>query len=72
MIVIDELPFKFVEGKGFKNFVFTTCPRFKFPSRWKVSRNCFGSYVDERIKIKNFFKEHSQRVSLTTDSWTSL
>ena len=56
MIVIDELPFKFVEGEGFKNFVSAVCPKFSIPSRWTVSRDCFGSYVDERIKMKIFFK----------------
>ena len=71
MVVIDELPFRFVEGEGFRNFVYAAYPRFKIPSRWTVNRDCFASYVDERTKIKTFFKEHSQRVSLTTDSWTS-
>ena len=56
MIVIDELPFKFVEGEGFKNFVSATCFRFKILSRWTVSRDYFGSYVDERIKMKFFLK----------------
>ena len=56
MIVIDELPFKFVEGEGFKNFVSVACLRFNIPPRWIVSRDCFGSYVDERIKMKIFLK----------------
>ena len=56
MIVIDEFPYKFVEGERFKNFVSATRPRFSIPSRWTVSRDCFGSYVDERIKMKIFFK----------------
>lgn len=29
MVIVDELPFKFVEGEGFKNFILSTCPRFK-------------------------------------------
>ena len=43
MIVIDELPFKFVEGEGFKNFISAACPRFSIPSKWTISRDCFGS-----------------------------
>ena len=66
------MPFKFIEGEGFKNFVYAACPRFNIPSRSTVSMDYFGSYVDERIKKKFFFKEHSQRVSLITDSWTSI
>ena len=72
MIIIDELPFKFVEGEGFKQFVVVVCPRFKIPSRWTVSRDCFNSYIEERVKLKNYFKSHSNRVCLTTDSWTSI
>ncbi|WOG87948.1 hypothetical protein DCAR_0207181 [Daucus carota subsp. sativus] len=33
MIIIDELPFRFVEGEGFKDFMNTTQPLFKMPSR---------------------------------------
>ena len=39
MVVIDELPFKFVEGEGFKSFMSACCPRFKMPSRWTVNRD---------------------------------
>ena len=56
MIVIDELPFKFVEGEGLKNFVSAACPRFSIPSRWTVSRDYFDFYIDERIKMKIFLK----------------
>ncbi|MFQ6650222.1 hypothetical protein Gotur_022846 [Gossypium turneri] len=28
MIVIDELPFKFVKSEGFRKFMFVACPRF--------------------------------------------
>ncbi|KAA0047654.1 zinc finger BED domain-containing protein RICESLEEPER 3-like [Cucumis melo var. makuwa] len=43
MIIVDELPFKFVEGKGFKKFVDKlTCgnhTRFVVPSRFTVARD---------------------------------
>ena len=48
------------------------CPRFKIPSRYTVTRDCLKTHFEERLKLKNFFKEHCQRVSLTTDSWTSI
>ncbi|KAA0065591.1 zinc finger BED domain-containing protein RICESLEEPER 2-like [Cucumis melo var. makuwa] len=42
MIIVDELPFKFVDGKGFKKFVdILTCgnhTRFVVPSRFTVAR----------------------------------
>ncbi|KAI3770705.1 hypothetical protein L6452_01846 [Arctium lappa] len=72
MIVIDELPFKFVEGRGFRGMMQAACPMFKIPSRWTVNRDIFAIYLEERKSLKKFFKEHSQRVSLTTDTWTSV
>ena len=72
MIVVDELPFKFVEGEGFRHLMGKACPMFKMPSRFTVNRDCFDLYVNEKMKLKAFFKSHSQRVSLTTDCWTSI
>ena len=72
MVVHDELAFKFVQGVGFKNFLSAACPRFKLPSRWTISRDCYNLFVSERGKLKNFMKSHCQRISLTTDSWTSI
>ena len=74
MIIVDELPFKFIEGEKFKNFLSVACPRFKIPSRWTVNRHCYNAYMEAKLKLKNIFMHHcqSQRVSLTTDSWTSI
>ncbi|WOL04253.1 zinc finger BED domain-containing protein RICESLEEPER 2-like [Canna indica] len=72
MIIVDELPFKFVESEGFIEFMHDACPRFKFPSRWTVSRDCFQLYMDERLKLKHYLKKNDQRISITTDTWTSI
>ena len=72
MLIQDELPFKFVDGEGFNNFMTVACPRFKMLSRWTATRDSFELYIEERQKLKNFLRAHSQRVSLTTDSWTSI
>ena len=72
MLIVDELPFKFVEGDGFKNLMATCCPRFKIPSRWTCSRDCYSMFLDERVKLKEFIHSHSNRISITTDSWTSI
>ncbi|KAF2283068.1 hypothetical protein GH714_043812 [Hevea brasiliensis] len=48
------------------------CPKFKIPSRWTISRDCYLVYVEERSKLKSYLKRNCQRVSLTTDTWTSL
>ncbi|XP_019164427.1 PREDICTED: zinc finger BED domain-containing protein RICESLEEPER 2-like [Ipomoea nil] len=72
MIIIDELPFRFVEGQGFKRFILVACPRFLIPSRWTISRDIYQIFLDERLNLKKFFRVGTQRVSLTTDTWTSV
>ncbi|CAI0404796.1 unnamed protein product, partial [Linum tenue] len=74
MIIMDELPFKFVEHLGFKLFMADACPRFNMPSRWTVSRDCFDWYFEEKEKLKMLLNSSTgtRRVSLTTDTWTSL
>ncbi|KAL1161664.1 hypothetical protein V6Z11_A07G151000 [Gossypium hirsutum] len=72
MIVIDELPFKFVESEGFKKFMFVACPRFHIPSRTTMTKDVYKLYLDERVKIKQLLKSSCSRVCLATDTWTSL
>ena len=68
MIASDELSVRFLEGEGFRNLMNLACPRFKIPSKWIVSKDIFNIYVEERIKLKTFFKSNYQRVCLTIDS----
>ncbi|KAG8633975.1 hypothetical protein MANES_17G003183v8 [Manihot esculenta] len=72
MTIIDELPFMFVEGEGFKEWVKCIQPRFQIPPRWIVSRDCYDLYLAERKKLKSYFQKSSQRICITTDTWTSL
>lgn len=72
MIINDEMSFKFVDSKGFRNFLSVACPRFKIPSRWTVARDCFSYYAEEKKKLKMMLKSGAVRVSLTFDSWTSV
>ena len=72
MIIVDKLPFRFVERLGFNRLMNVACPRFKMPSRSTVTRDCYQLYLDERLKLRAFLHNHSRRISLTTDSWTSL
>ncbi|XP_050231416.1 zinc finger BED domain-containing protein RICESLEEPER 2-like [Mercurialis annua] len=72
MIVVDELPLRFVDGMGFRKLMNTACPRFKIPSRWTMNRDIFNLFASEKLKLKSFLKDHSQRVSITTDTWTSI
>jgi hypothetical protein len=72
MIIVDELPFRFVEGEGFKDFMKTVEPRFSFPSRFTMMRDCFKFFMSEKEKLRAMFLTSSVRVCLTTDCWTSI
>ncbi|KAL4378159.1 hypothetical protein GQ457_02G042620 [Hibiscus cannabinus] len=71
MVIVDELAFKFVEREGFLEFCQVMQPKFVVPSRWTITRDCFGIYGEEKNKLKHFFKHTKPRVCLTTDTWTS-
>uniref|UniRef100_A0A494G8D9 Uncharacterized protein n=1 Tax=Solanum lycopersicum TaxID=4081 RepID=A0A494G8D9_SOLLC len=58
MIIVDELPFSFVEKEGFKNFMRVTVPQFHIPSRRTVTRDCYELYLEERKLLKRFSKKH--------------
>uniref|UniRef100_A0A803MEM5 BED-type domain-containing protein n=1 Tax=Chenopodium quinoa TaxID=63459 RepID=A0A803MEM5_CHEQI len=72
MVIVDELPYKFVEGVGFRHFCGVMEPRFNVPSRITVAKDCFETYLTEKRKLKNQLKKCNSRVSLTTDTWTSI
>ena len=51
MIIIDELPFRYVEGYGFKKYVTTLQPKLRLkdiPSRQTVARDVIRIYNSER------------------------
>ena len=52
MVIIDELPFNFVEGRGFKLFARTMQPRFDIPSRFTIMRDCLQLYVEEKDRLR--------------------
>ena len=73
MVIIDELPFRFVEGYGFQRYSTTLQPKLRIkdiPSRQTVARDVIGIYGVEREKLRGALK--GRRVCLTTDTWTSI
>ncbi|KAK2658635.1 hypothetical protein Ddye_005168 [Dipteronia dyeriana] len=72
MLILDELPFRFVENRGFRKFCFELCPLFDLPSRRTIVRELYQLYIDEKIKVKKYFNRSKVRVCLTTDTWTSI
>ncbi|GAA0163003.1 hypothetical protein LIER_18980 [Lithospermum erythrorhizon] len=65
MHIVEELPFNFVEGEGFKEFVRVLEPRFILPRRDTVASDCFRLYDKEKFIMKKLLKDH--RMCLTTD-----
>ncbi|KAL0556910.1 hypothetical protein IC582_005427 [Cucumis melo] len=72
MVILDELPFKFVESEGFHQFCRALNPKFVIPSRVTVAKDCFQMYMKEKKKLKNALTRSGQRVCLTTNTWTSV
>ncbi|GKC00986.1 zinc finger BED domain-containing protein RICESLEEPER 2-like protein, partial [Tanacetum coccineum] len=72
MLIVDELPFKLVEGKGFKHFLNASQPLFHTPSRITMARDCLKLYLEEKKKVCALLRGNVGRICLTTDTWTSL
>jgi hypothetical protein len=72
MIIVDELPFKFVEHEGFNYYMNVVESRFPIPSRVTIAKDCMKLYLNERKKLKDFLSKKVQKVCLTTDTWTSV
>ncbi|GKV05105.1 hypothetical protein SLEP1_g17148 [Rubroshorea leprosula] len=72
MLIVDELPFSSVEHPGFVKFCQVACPLFNIASRRTITRDILSIYSNMKEDLKTYFKNGNQRVSLTTDTWTSL
>ncbi|GJT47309.1 zinc finger BED domain-containing protein RICESLEEPER 2-like protein [Tanacetum coccineum] len=72
MLIVDELSFKFVEGKGYKHFLNATQPLFHTPSRITMARDCMKLYLKEKKKVGVLIRGNVGRICLTIDTWTSL
>ena len=72
MIVVDELPFSFVENSGFRHYQKINQPLFDVPCRGAITQECLKMYREEKCKLREILKKNIGRVCLTTDSWTSI
>ncbi|CAL9029688.1 unnamed protein product [Prunus brigantina] len=70
MVVMDEMPFSVVEGKGFRRFCNSLNPHFQVSSRRTLVRHFMVMYDAMKQKFKEELAPH--RVCLTTDTWTSV
>ncbi|KAI8550192.1 hypothetical protein RHMOL_Rhmol06G0085800 [Rhododendron molle] len=70
MVMLDELSFAFVEGAGFRKFCKALQPMFEPISRYTVARDVVKIFNREKAKLMNVLR--GRRISLTTDTWTSI
>lgn len=61
----------FVERDGFHLFCKSMHPEFLIHSRFIAARDCYTIFIEEKKKLKDYFKKLSSRICLTTDAWTS-
>ena len=52
MIIVDELPFRFVKYGGFIDFMAEVEPKFEVPSRVTVARDCLRLYIRENKSLR--------------------
>ncbi|PWA92102.1 zinc finger BED domain-containing protein RICESLEEPER 2 [Artemisia annua] len=71
LIVLAELPFKFVEHPTFIEYSTNMQPRFNMPSRFTTAWDISKFYLDERKSLFNFLSNKTTTLHLTTDTWTS-
>ncbi|KAM1519537.1 hypothetical protein ACFX1Z_022324 [Malus domestica] len=69
-VIKDEQPFKVVKGGGYIDMMKKAQPRFKIPNRRKIAAGVWDLFVLEKSKL--FEAMHNQRVSIRTDTWTSI
>ncbi|KAH9724680.1 BED-type domain-containing protein [Citrus sinensis] len=72
MIFLGELPLNFVDNKGFRHFCNVAVPQFIMPSQRIISRDVRDMFLEEKGILKSLICKNKQRVSLTTDIWTSV
>ncbi|CAA0824225.1 Unknown protein [Striga hermonthica] len=69
-IIKAEMPFRTVEQLDFKEFIHDLQPRYKIPNRRKIAKDVWSLFCEEKAKIKSIIGD--LRVSITTDTWTSI
>ncbi|KAK8609125.1 hypothetical protein V6N13_025432 [Hibiscus sabdariffa] len=72
MVIVDELPFSFVEREGFRHFCKIAVPSFVPPSRATITRDCYALFIEKGKKLKNYFSNLSSRArSLSFNLYSS-
>lgn len=71
MIIIDSLPFTFVENDGFRKLMNTIQPKFSLPKRDSIRDSVIKRCVEiENCNVEKIIKE-ALSLSLSTDLWSN-
>jgi hypothetical protein len=70
-VILSKLPFGVVESNSFKRICNHLHPHMNIPSRKIVFRDCYKMFLDEKLKLKAYFKSKCSKIAFTTDCWTS-
>ncbi|CAN0887153.1 Putative AC transposase [Linum grandiflorum] len=68
MIILDELPFRFVEKEGFRGVMKETSPLFKMPCRKTIRADCLRLFLDAFKRLEDD-KDTSYVTDLTAKSY---
>jgi hypothetical protein len=71
IIIVEEFPFSFVGKSGVKKMFRVLKPRFTLPSCYIVMKDCV-KFMTKKDMMEKKLMMASQRVCLTTDTWTSI
>jgi hypothetical protein len=66
----NELPFRYVQSRGFKELMNGIEPMFNIPCRITLQKDCIKLYEEEKLKLKASLR--GKRICITTNTWTSL
>ncbi|XP_062028732.1 zinc finger BED domain-containing protein RICESLEEPER 3-like [Rosa rugosa] len=72
MIIKDELPFRHVEKEGFKAFCKELEPQWPGMDRKQAAKGVLDKYNFEKAVLLSQLKANETRISITTDTWTSI
>lgn len=72
MVIKDELPFRFVEKEGFRALCKELEPNWTPLTRKQVAKGVLDKYNVEKALLLSQLKASDTRVSVTTDTWTSI
>jgi len=70
MIVLHGYPLAMVDHIGFRRYSKSLNPDFKMISRNTLRSEIFGTYKEEKEKLKKLLSTIEGRVAVTTDMWT--